>query len=102
MGELKGVGKAGANVAVTFVVREAGKKGMPPAAAPLLEKERLEPLPFEKGDKVLSPSERGGGARLPPLPKDDDDHHFQAAATMAKDYLEHHQLLPFVRALPQT
>jgi len=41
-----------------------------------------------------------GKNRLPALPKEDS--RFPAAATAAKEYLESHNLLPFVRALLQT
>jgi hypothetical protein len=60
------------------------------------------------GKPVLQPMDDGseitvspGGVKLPPIPKDEDGR-FPAAANAAKEYLEIHRLLPFVRALLQT
>jgi len=76
--DLKAIGKGGKDVHVRFAVREAGKKGP------------REPLKSAEREKSV------------PKPTEDPEDPLQAAAAVAKEYLEHHQLLPFVRALIQT
>jgi len=97
----KGAGDAGGDVSVEFAVCEAGK------SLPAADQERSALIAAEQqfGDRqsdILSPEKRGI-PKLPPLPlKDGDEPHFSAAASAAKEYLEGHNLLPFVRALLQT
>lgn len=62
------------------------------------DKPVLQPLDGSQSIPVMSPD---GKNRLPPLPKE-ADLRFPAAATAAKEYLEKHELLSFVRALLQT
>lgn len=52
-----------------------------------------QPIPIMSAD---------GKNPLPPLPRAEEDLRFPAAATAAKEYLERHNLLCFVRALLQT
>jgi len=108
------------NLSVSFAVREVTKHSEHPMDLfdqldankdGVISRSQFAGAMRVDGDKpVLQPldscrsrslQERGGAAGLPPLPKDEDGH-FPAAAAAAKEYLEGHNLLPFVRALLQT
>lgn len=107
--------KGAEGVTVNIVVREAGitdvdffdrldanKDGV------ITRREFNHALRAEGDKPVLQPIDGGksmpiasSGKNLPSLPKAEDNR-FPAAAVAAKEYLESHKLLPFVRALLQT
>lgn len=84
--EVKDAGEGGEPVRVGFAVRALGpKKG-----------EQVEAPPSER-PKVRS---RGASNALPM--KEEEERRFLSQTAVAKEYLEAHELLPFVRALLQT
>jgi len=102
--KVKGGGQGGEFGEDLFDRIDADKDGV------ISRREFNEALRIDGNKPVLQPLDDGnaipvkswkGKDRLPPLPKDEDGR-FPAAAVAAKEYLESHNLLPFVRALLQT
>lgn len=84
--EVKDAGEGGEPVRVGFAVRALGPKKGEQGEAPPLER-----------PKVRS---RGASNALPM--KEEEEKRFLSQTAVAKEYLEAHELLPFVRALLQT
>jgi len=99
--ELKGAAPNGGDVQVRFIVRDpGGLQAPPPCTAVNFDKLPAQHVEGPRGVDLLSPSHNGVGKSIPQLGKDEDVQ-FPIAAAAAKEYLESHRLLQFVRALLQ-
>mmetsp|Transcript_107623 Transcript_107623/g.303082 ORF Transcript_107623/g.303082 Transcript_107623/m.303082 type:complete len:516 (-) Transcript_107623:71-1618(-) len=86
-------GEGADSVSVAFAVCKPGAR---PSQAQLAEVASALPA------GMASISDCNGKADQPPLPTKDEDISVPPLAAVAKDYLERHNLLPFVRSLLQT